>query len=180
MPSGGATVTVNIPDFRRQLKEVSNRVERSVTTRAVRAAGIVFRTEARQIAPVLSPTSRNRQRVAGALVRAIFVGRSRFQKRGEVRFFVGVRASRKNRGTINDPFYWRFLEAGWMPRGRGKALRGGNRSKALQRQRAAAGGARRVAYPFLQPAFDRSKGRALQAFIGKMEEGFAKEVNRVR
>lgn len=178
MPSNGVVVTTNLPDFRRQLKEVGQRVERRLTARAVRAAGKVFRTEARELAPVLKTPSRGR--VAGALRRAVYMGRSKFTKRGEVRFFVGVRAGKKVRGTARDPFYWRFLEGGWIPRGPGKALKGGNRSKALQRDRALKAGARKVAYPFLQPAFERGKERALRAFVQTMEEGLAQEVRNVR
>jgi HK97 gp10 family phage protein len=178
MPSGGVTVKFNLPDFRRQLQEVGRRVERRVTVRAVGAAARVFRDDARRTAPVLKEPRPGR--VAGALRRAIYAGRSKFQKRGTVRFFVGVRAAKKARKTARDPFYWRFLEGGWIPRGAGRALRGGNRSKALQRKRAISSGARKVAYPFLKPAFDRSQQRAVQAFSQTMEERLEREIKGVR
>ena len=169
------TVTVNLPDFRRQLTEVEKRTRLRVTRNAVRAAASVFRRFARNAAPVLKPTGKfNRQRIPGALKRGIYVGRGRDRDRGAVRMFVGVRSGRdyakKGRG---DPFYWRFLEAGWIPRGPGGKLKGGERSRSLQRRRLIAGGAKRRQFPFLAPAFAAGQGEALKAFNDRMNREFA-------
>jgi len=175
-------VTTNLPDFRRQLAEVERRTRARIVRRALRDCASVFLRFARNAAPVLKPTGKfNRQRIPGALKRGIYVGRGRDRERGVVRMFVGVRSGRdyakKGRG---DPFYWRFLEAGWIPRGPGKKLKGGERSRALQRRRLISGGATRVQYPFLAPAFSRGKGDALQAFNARMNREFSTVAKGIR
>lgn len=164
-------VITNLPDFRRQLAEVNRRMGTRVVRAAARAAGNVFAKSARQKAPKLAQATK--QRVPGALRRAIYVGRGR-TSRDKVRFFVSVRSgkgyAKKGRG---DPFYWRFLEGGWLPRGPGGKLKGGARSRRLQRNRARAAGAQEVRYPFLKPAFDEAGGRALLQFNERMARGIA-------
>ena len=86
----------------------------------------------------------------------------------------------KRSGRVPDPFYWRFLEKGWIPRGRGRKFRGGTRSRALQRERALAGGARRVSHPFFMPAFRIADTVALDAFNKVIEDGIARESQRGR
>ncbi len=168
MPEGLRVIT-NLPDFRRQLAEVGAKVERRVVTNAVRAAARIFRDRARSFAPVLrDPDPR---RVPGALQRAIVVARSREGQRGTVAYFVGVRASKAQRGRGIDPFYWRFLEAGWAPRGPGQRLKGGKRRKALERTRNAGA---RIERPFLAPAFQAAQGAALAAFESRVDAELAK------
>jgi HK97 gp10 family phage protein len=167
--SDGVTVTINLPDFRRQLRELGERVEKRVVRNATRAAARVFRDAARAAAPVLSEP--DPRRVAGALRRAIYAGPSKIRRgRGVVASYVGVKASRTARKTARDPFYWRFLEAGWIPRGPGQRIQGGTRRKALERSRLAG---RRVAVPFLAPAFRRVQGAALAAFNARVESELA-------
>lgn len=166
------TVKVNIPDFKRQLLALGQRMEKNIVRRGVRAAGAVFVAEARRRAPVLREPRRGR--VAGALQRAIR-SVSRRSPRGVVKQFVGVRATRAQTKSGVDPFYWRFLEGGWIPRGPGQRFKGGTRRRRLERGRAVAGGARRVAYPFLKPAFDAAGSRALNAFNQAVTDGIAKE-----
>lgn len=164
-------VKVDLPDFRRQLAEVEKRMRMKITRAALRAAGNVFARVARQKAPRLDQATK--QRIPGALRRAIYVGRGRTGRDRE-RFFVSVRGGKryaaKGRG---DPFYWKFLEAGWIPRGPGGKLKGGNRSKKLQRSRARAAGAREVRYPFFKPAFDEAGRQALAAFNERMVKGIS-------
>lgn len=164
------TVTVNIADFRRQLAEVEKRTRLRVTRNAVRAAASVFRRFARDKAPVLKTVAKNR--VPGALKRNIDIRRGRSRDSGVIGLNVGVRVGKSTKGR-GVPFYWRWLEGGWIPRGRGQALRGGNRSKALQRRRLLTGGAKRRQYPFLAPAFTAGQGGAVQAFNDRMEREFA-------
>lgn len=68
-------------------------------------------------------------------------------------------------GRIADPFYWRFLEGGWIPRGPGNKFKGGERTRAILRARALAGGASRVNHPFLQPAFTFAENAALDTAL---------------
>ena len=184
-------VRTNLPEFIREVKAFGDRFEKSIATDGLRAAGAVFRDTAQFLAPVLGKVRRHSRatgrlrnvvdprRVRGALKRSIFLGRSRFGGRGLVAYYVGVRASRtvgkgRNRKTI-DPFYWRFLEGGWVPRGPGRRL-GGRRRRALERAReAAAGPVRKHQFPFLRPAFERVKGPALNAFTAKVEIGLKAE-----
>ena len=175
--SDGVIVKTNIPDFRRQLAELGTRFERRITTRAVGAAARVFRGIAQSFAP----------KSTGLLESRIYVGRSRESRPGKVVYFVGVRARTRGRltagqsldikraGRRTDPFYWRFLEGGWIPRGRGRKFKGGTRRRALERERALKGGASRVSHPFLAPAFKFGETAALDRFIVVMEEGIAKE-----
>jgi HK97 gp10 family phage protein len=164
-------VKVDLPDFRRQMAEVGKRMSTRVTRNAVRAAASVSRRFARDKAPVLKPGKFNKHRVPGALKRNIDIRRGRSRDRDVIGLNVGVRVGKSTKGR-GVPFYWRWLEGGWIPRGRGQALRGGNRSKALQRRRLLTGGAKRRQYPFLAPAFAAGQGEALQAFNDRMNREF--------
>jgi HK97 gp10 family phage protein len=164
--SDGVVIKFNLPDFRRELAALGERMEKRAVRNATRAAARVFRDAARARAPVLAePEPR---RVAGALRRAIYAGPSKInRRRGVVAFFVGVKASRAARKTARDPFYWRFLEGGWIPRGPGQRLQGGTRRKALERSRTAG---RRISRPFLAPAFRAQQGAAVAAFNARLEK----------
>ena len=102
--SDGVVIKFNLPDFRRELAALGERMEKRAVRNATRAAARVFRDAARARAPVLAePEPR---RVAGALRRAIYAGPSKInRRRGVVAFFVGVKASRAARKTARDPFY---------------------------------------------------------------------------
>ena len=167
------TVKVNIPEFKRELQALGQRMERNIVRRGLRAAGAVFRDEARRRAPVLREPRKGR--VTGALKRAIQSAGSRRSTRGKPEQIVYVKATRAQTKRGIDPFYWRFLEGGWVPRGPGQKFKGGKRRRALERQRAIDGGARVVSYPFLKPAFDAVGPRALEAFNRAVAEGIAAE-----
>jgi HK97 gp10 family phage protein len=160
------SITTNLPDFKRQLREVSIEMQRKAARNATAAAASVFRAAARKnaAAPKASTPARPR---TGTLARAVYMAYNRRKSsRGTVTFTIGVRAGKgaAKRGT--DAYYWRWLEGGWIPRGRKGALKGGARAKALQRRRNASN---RVAYPFIAPAFKQSGGSALNAFNKRME-----------
>ncbi len=166
------TVKVNIPDFKRQLLALGQRMEKNIVRRGARAAANVLVTEARRRAPVLQAPRKGR--IAGALrqsIRSI----ARRSPRGIVTQSVGVRATGAQTKAGIDPFYWWFLEGGWIPPGTGQRFRGGERRRAWERRRALAAGARRVAYPFLAPAFEAAGLRALRAFNDTVADGIAKE-----
>jgi HK97 gp10 family phage protein len=162
--SDKVVITSNLPEFKAALGVLGTKVEKRVVTNAIRAAARVFRDRARALAPQLSEP--DPRRVRGALRRAIVVARSRDRKKGSVQYYVGVRASKTSRGGARDPFYWRFLEGGWIPRGPGNRIKGGERRKALERSRTAG---RRIAVPFLAPAFRAAQGEALAAFNARLE-----------
>jgi len=162
-------VRTNLPDVRAQLKALGFDFERRVMRAATRAAASVIMKLAKQRAPVLKEPRRGR--VAGALRAALYVGRDRAVPRGTERQYVSVRAGRAKTA----PFYWRFLEHGWIPRGPGAKLKGGEKSRALQRNRALAGGARKFQYPFIAPAFYAGQGGAIDAFNSRIAARIAKE-----
>lgn len=172
----------NIPDFRRALAALGDRAEGKIVTRGLRSAGRVFRDEARRRAPVLDRpiVTRRKMRVPGTLRAAIYTGRSRASRKAAPVHFVGVRASKAQLRKGRDPFYWRFLEGGWIPRGPGRKLRGGNRSRRLHRDRLLKAGGRKVSYPFLQPTFAAVGSRALDAFNATVAAGIAEENARPR
>lgn len=169
----GVTVKVNIPDFKRQLLALGQRMEKNIVRRGIRAAGSVFVDEARRRAPALREPRKGR--VAGALKRAIR-SVSRRSPRGIVKQSVGVRATSVQSKSGIDPFYWRFLEGGWIPRGPGQRFKGGTRRRRLERERAIAAGAQEIIkYRFLKPAFEASGPRALDAFNKAVVDGISKE-----
>lgn len=168
--------TANIPDFRRQIAELNDRIERKIAARALRAAGGVFRAGARRRAPPqLQATTPRRRPSTGNLRRAIYVGRSRQSRKGKPMVYVGVKATKAQRKRGSNPFYWRFLEGGWVPRGPGRKFGGGRRTRALRRARALKGGAHKVSYPFLAPTFAADQNQALSAFVDTMGSGLAEE-----
>lgn len=187
--SDGVLVKVNIPDFKRQLDELGMKMETKIAIGALKAAGAVFLKAAKSFAPVLkTPDPR---RTAGDLRKSIFLGRSHFGTRDAPQLYIGIHAGRyvsmkrggrvsggpmekalqrkrniaSGAGRIADPFYWRFLEGGWIPRGPGNKFKGGERTRAILRARALAGGASRVSHPFLQPAFTFAENAALDTAL---------------
>lgn len=159
----------NLPDFKRQMDRVKLEVQRKSVRSATAAAAAVIRSVVKsQAAMPKSPTSRRPR--TGRLASAVYAAYNRRRSTaGRVAFTVGVRSGSRQKRIGRDAFYWRFLEGGWIPRGPGQALRGGNRSKAVQRDRLRRSGATFVQYPFIAPAFASSRGRAVDAFEKRME-----------
>lgn len=167
-------IRVNIGKFREEIRQLGALIERRIATNAVRAAARVFRDAARADAPVLRKADPRRER--GALKRSVTIFRSRNRTRGIVSYTVGVRAGKALAKRGGDPFYWRFLERGWIPRGPGKRLKGGRRRRSLERRRLRGTGAQVAKFPFLAPAFQRVKRTALAAF----ERAFEVQLNDLR
>lgn len=163
----------NLPDFKAQLKRFGVDFERRTVRSATLAAANVFKKLVIAEAPVLKKP--DRRRVAGTLKKSIYVVRSKKSTRGAERYVVGFRKGRKAAKTGRDAFYGRFLELGWIPRGPGAKLRGGVRSRKLQRSRNLAGGATKRQFPFIQPGFQRGKSAALNAFTKRIATRIAKE-----
>lgn len=162
------SVRINLPDFRRQLQEIGDRMEKRVVRGALRDASRVFQRAAKQKAPVLrKPDPR---RIPGRLREAIVVASVR-APRGLIRFRVVPRARKatRRRGKADLPFYWVWLEGGWIPRGPGRRVRG---SVARKREIRASSG-RTYRYPFLAPAFQSAQGAALAAYNSGFERRLA-------
>lgn len=170
----GFFLSTNLPDFKAQLREFGFDMERKVFRSGVAAAANVFKAKAVQLAPTLRVPRKDR--TAGLLKKAIYIKRSKDSRNGLEHYFVGVRqgrAARQRKGGSLDAFYWRWVEQGHIARGPGQALRGGRRSKAIQRSRYS--GSRVPAYPFLAPAFQRAQQQALQAFNDRVQKRIDKE-----
>jgi len=170
----------NLPDFQRQLEEFSDDLQLKVVRAGVAAAARVFRKIALTKVPVLRPRGgsegpRNRihrrydARVAGNLRKSIYTARAKDSTRGYDHYVVSF----KKKHQLQDPFYGRFLEDGWVPRGRGKALRGGERHKAFVRARDS--GRKITKYAFLGPAYQAGKAAALAAFVDRVADRIKKE-----
>lgn len=172
------TVRNNLPEFKRELLALGQRIERNIARAALRASAKVVADEANRIAPVLAKPilGRKRRRIPGALRNSIRVIGSRRSKRGLPAYALWVRATSKQAENGVDPFYWRFLEAGWIPRGPGNRFKGGKRRRAVERERALASGAQKITkYRFFEPAFKSKQAAAIDAFVKRVETGIAKE-----
>jgi HK97 gp10 family phage protein len=186
MPDG-VEVKINVAEFTKQMRELGSKIQKRIARRAVNAGAKVLVEIARQRAPVLKAATKNR--VPGALKKNIITLRSRFQPPNAVLYNVGVRTLKTLRTKSNvkrlgfkragDPFYWYILEHGWVPRGPGNKLRGGERSRQLQRRRLIAGGAKVKQFPYFAPAFSSGKERALQAILVEFEKSLKVEAARV-
>lgn len=155
-------VRTNLPELKRHLDRIGREMSAKVVRSATSAAARIFRKYAQLLAPVLKDENKRKGRVAGALKKNMFIRRSKASTSGKEHYFVGFRRGKSALRKGSDTFYGTFLEGGWIARGPGKRLRGGKRSKALQRSQATG---QRYQYAFLAPAFTRGKGEALAKFF---------------
>jgi hypothetical protein len=174
------TITTNLPDFRRQLKELKAQMT-PIASFANRAGANEFRKAVRKFSRL---GGAHPDRRTGRLSAAVVVKRARRVPGGEVMHIVGIRQGksqqrikrrRKSGATeVNlDAYYWRFLEQGFYPRKPGTALRGGRRTKALQRDRAKARGEAKITRSFLLPAFHAASASVLRVHAAALEKAFA-------
>jgi HK97 gp10 family phage protein len=161
-----------IPAFSSRLRELSSDMQRKVVRSGAQAAGNVFKKGAQANAPELKKIDRRRK--IGALKRGIYAGRSRSKSRPGIEVVVvGVRAGKKALKS-GDPFYWRWQEEGWVPRGPGDRIQGGAQRKALERRRAKAGGRFIPGKHFFQRSFTANGQKALAAFNSRLSQRIAK------
>lgn len=124
--------------------------ERKLVEKGLRAGATIVRDDARVRAPLLAVP--HPHRIRGTLQRSIIVSRGRPEGRNPV-MLVRVRplsrsqiakfkrAGGSSRENPRDPFYWRFVEFGTS---------------------------RMAARPFLRPAFESGKLRAVDAALGEL------------
>jgi hypothetical protein len=167
-------VRTNIRDFTVDLRALGDRITKRVARNAVAAAARVILPIARRRAPSLK-NPKEKRRVPGTLKAGIYVQRVK-RIDGGLSAGISVRSPRSARFTkrfgLQFPFYWRFLEGGWIPRGPGRRLKGGDRRK--REQRSASTGGRRQ-FPFLAPALQEGGPAALRKFEEIMAKGIARE-----
>ena len=108
-----------LQDVNQALRDLPPKLRKRALVDALRAAGRVFRDEARRLTPVAAvPVRRKGQviRQPGTVRKAISVRTSKqSRRRGDLGVFVNVRPAKKGaRGAYSptDPFYWRWLEFG--------------------------------------------------------------------
>lgn len=111
------TVVRGLPDLRAALASIVPKLRKRALRNALAAAGRVVRDEARRAAPVLKSADRRAPfRKPGTVKKAITVRTSKKARRaGDVGVFINVRpakAGQRGAKSVNDPFYWRFLEFG--------------------------------------------------------------------
>lgn len=170
----GVTVRVNIPDFKRQMSAFIADMERRVVRAATNAAAQEYKKAVIAKAPIGQGFSK--RRVPGLLKKSIYVARSRSgSHQGQETYSVSFRKGRGRGKAASgiDAFYGTFLEAGWIPRGPGRRIRGGRRRKALQRKRLAA--QKITKYRFIDPGFKAAGDRPLKAFNARIEKRIAIE-----
>ena len=114
-----------LAELRATLLSLPDKLRRRALRTALAAGARIVRDEARSRAPVLSTPSKTRK--PGTVRDAITVRTSKLAKRaGDVGVFVNVRpakgagfsggkivrASQRGAKSVNDPYYWRWLEFG--------------------------------------------------------------------
>ncbi|MEN9807761.1 MAG: hypothetical protein RL756_2281 [Pseudomonadota bacterium] len=171
----GIVVRDNLPDFKRQLDRVGNELQTKSVRSAMGGKGMagVVRDAIKTAAGLPKSPKATAPRTGNLAAAAYQLRNRRTSTRGAERWLVGIRQGRKEitnkktgkKRTLPDAFYARFLEFGWIPRGRGNRIRGGKRRKALERDRLSD---KKVSYPFFGNAFRGVQSRALDAFIRVM------------
>lgn len=108
-----------LQDVNQALRDLPPKLRKRALLNALRAAGRVFRNEARRLTPVAAVPVRNYGmtiRRPGTVRDAISVRTSKqSRRRGDLGVFVNVRPAKKGargRYSPSDPFYWRWLEFG--------------------------------------------------------------------
>lgn len=170
-----------LPDLREALRGIAPKLRVRALRQALTAGARLVQRAARQATPVLKLSTRSGQaayrkgyRKPGTVKQAISVRQSKQARReGNVGVFVNVRPAKGGaRGAKNyrDPFYWRWLNFGWNPRGPGGGIgAAGAHRKLLQR-----GGAKaKPGAEFLQ-AGARMLGAALAEFTKRIGPAIAK------
>lgn len=141
--AGDTSRWIGIPDMRRALKDLPEKLRKRALRNALAAGARIVRDDARAHAPVLKES--NPYRTAGTIRDAIKVRTSKTSRReGNVGVFVNVKpykGGRKGAGSFGqlqiykrggrlvsrvvsqnsdrfnpkDPYYWRWMEFGWTP-----------------------------------------------------------------
>ncbi len=158
------------------LRDLPQRVGKNILRSAVGAGAAVIRVEAKNNALRMKDT--------GTLARSIYQKQIR-ERSGPTNqtFFIGARSgkryqkvSKTGRDLSRDAYYARWVELGHFTRGPGKgkllrdANRGGKNNELLAFQ-VRTGAVRWVpAKPFLRPAFDVQKDRAVEAMAQKIRD----------
>lgn len=169
-------VTVKgLAELKQRFSEISRASGTKLLRSSVAAGARIVRDAAKANAPVSAvPIRRGRGRVTppGVLKEAALVKFIREDSNdSQVVYFVTFRQGKQAQKRDRDAFYARFVEFGHkkVPR------RGKGRAHSLRDRREAASG-QVLPHRFLGPAFNATKGQALDAIIATMRSQFDKVV----
>lgn len=178
----GNTKLIGIEGLQAKFLELRQDMTIKTARRMVASAGTVLKKEAKAIA------QSNGFKRSGALIRNIAIKRESAAPAGTEQYNLGVRHGvnltkkareksplelRKGRVRYaDDPYYWGFLEFGWIPRGPGKALRGGTRMKMAMRN--VQSGKRIPGKPFIGQALVNKQQEAVAAMQDRLDKDLAK------
>lgn len=178
-------VRSNLPDFKRDLENFGIDMAQKITGRAARAGITKLKDAVIAEAPrrtgrlraAVYVKSNKKETTAGQWAYGI---RIRSGKREQTR-----RANKQQREfkfkTVNlDAFYWYYLEKGWIPRGPGNPIGGGKRVRKIRRANLLShGGANFKRFPFIKPAFQKTRDPALQEIIRLIDERIKRENRKI-
>lgn len=152
------------------LKELPDNIARNGLRAAVSAGAKVVRDEAK------SRIGSDPQNDTGTLKRSLYQKQIReLSGLGRQTFFVGVRQGKNyqsvgKKGRSQDAYYGKWVEFGHFSRSMKNANRGQRNNAALEAA-VRSGKVRWVpGHPFLRPAFEMSRGRAIDAMAAKLRE----------
>lgn len=173
-------IRTNLPEFKSKLNQISLDLQKRVVRQGAYAAGGVIRDLARQKAPVRTGPKyvpRTKQPIPPGLLKRSISIFSRRSSRGTLAVMVvpksGRRAVRgKGSSYLRDAYYWAWVEGGHIARGPGQKIKGGERVRRLTRARLRSSGAVVPPHPYLAPAFQQGKTRAVDAFFKQLEKAF--------
>jgi HK97 gp10 family phage protein len=151
---------LGLEDAVQALRELPKKLRFGAIRKGLRAAGNVFKGEAKAQAPVLQAPAKHR--IAGTVRKNIVIRSSKLaRRRGDIGVYVTVKTLSKKQiiagksfgvgKNPNDPFYFRFLEKG---------------TKKMS------------ARPFISTAFDSKGSAAIEAFTGEINKQIAIENTR--
>lgn len=175
-----AEIIGGLSELKANFAKLGDAMERRVARAMVASGGAVLKREAKALAQGYG------FKRTGALLKNIVIKRETAAPAGTAQYNLGVRHGRnltkkqktegkslKIRGGRvsvkykDDPFYWRFLEFGWIPRAPGKALKGGARKKAAARKESAS---KKIAgRSFIEKALSNKRQQAIDAMGERLQ-----------
>jgi HK97 gp10 family phage protein len=190
----------NLPDFKRQLLALPEKLRKRALRNALAAGARAVRDAARVKAPVLQFPTKTRK--PGTVRDAISVRSSKRDRlEGNVGVFVNVRpaagakfktvkgsalfglvktksrvqtkASKRGANSRDDPFYWRWLEFGWNPASRDTGGRGKAGKSQRRKLNKSTDAKIRSGFRFLQAGANRLN-EALRIFTEKLRPAIDK------
>lgn len=155
-----------LADAKAAIESLTKEMRKKVVLRALKVAAKPMVSAAKANAPFKTGLVRNRIRV--------FVSKLKRGPKGEIGVYIKPRISagaRKSKDRSQDPFYYRFQEAGYHATGR-KKVGGGRRLRSARLVAMVRSGAIRAipGKAFLGRAFESHRSAALTAFTAEIKK----------